>query len=255
MRRRSHHYQLLLRCLLLIPILLISLRIGGEATPLVKAASSTASRVYLRTGTRVYHHWALSWFFEEEIFGCNIYTVTHDQPGHEDVLGYCGSDIYQQWHTGPLCVETPANIGQCRGLTLIDYGEIEERLKTTIRLPFPTVEIGIVNCQPWQNCRESARIQFIGSEPLKNHRIESVHVEYANHTGLVCWRTDRCTVEMPQTGHEGTNVIVYVTSSYGDESEDLIFRLRKLPISEETFLFELLNTSYDNIAPPESVAW
>jgi hypothetical protein len=60
---------------------------------------------------------------------------------------------------------------------------------------------------------------------------------------------------MPQTGHEGTNVIVYVTSSYGDESEDLIFRLRNLPISEETFLFQLLNTSYDNIAPPESVAW
>jgi hypothetical protein len=211
--------------------------------------------VYLRTGTRVYHHWVLSWVFEKETLGCNIYTVTHDQPGHEDVLGYCGEDIYRQWYTGPLCVETAETAGQCRGLTLYDYGEIDERLKTTIRLPLPEVEIGIVNCQPWQNCRENPRIQFVGYEPLRNHRIESVQIEYADHTGLVCWRTDRCTVAMPQTNPIGTNVTVYVTSSYGDESEDLVFRLRNMPDADGTYLFQLLNTSFDNIAPPESVAW
>jgi hypothetical protein len=199
----------------------------------------------------------LSRVLEEETIECRIYTVTHAQPGHEDVLAYCGRDIYQQWVDGPLCIEPIENLGwgQCSGLTLHDYGEIEERLKTTIRLPLAEVQIEIINCPAWENCLEPPEIMFVGVEPLQNHQIESVHVEYADHTGLVCWRTDRCGVAMPQTNADGTDVTVFVRSSYGDESVDHTFRLRNMLQDDGTYLFQLLNTAYDKLAPPESVAW
>jgi hypothetical protein len=220
----------------------------------VTAASSPTSRVYLRTSTRVYHHWMLTWAGTDTI-ECHIYTVLHDQPGHEDVLGFCGSDVYRLWLETQLCLVSGTGTGSCTGLVLHDVGEINQRLKTTIWLPPPEVSIEILNCYPWQNCQSTPALLVTGYEPLQNHYIESVHIEYADYTGQVCWRAGSCLVEFPQTSEFGTNVTVYVRSSYGDESQSSTFRARVSPNQDGSVLFQVLDAGWDHLAPPESVAW
>jgi hypothetical protein len=191
----------------------------------------------------------------EEPVECHIYTVGHDEPGHEDVLGFCGERIYLQWVEFPVCKASKEEYGKCTGLTLHDIGAIEERLKTTIWLPLAEVSVEMIGCQPWSICESSPELLITGEEPLKNHSIESVHVEYADQTGLVCWRTDTCQVSLPETGINGTDVIIYVKSSYGDQSKEEQFRVRIQVQPGGQYLYQTLHTAYDYLAPPESIAW
>jgi hypothetical protein len=218
------------------------------------AANPPSSRVYLRTSTRVYHHWVLALVDSAEI-ECHIYTVDHDEPGHEDVLGFCGMEVYQIWVEGPVCRENQVNNLYCPGLVLYDIGEIDQRLKTTIWLPGAEAHIELKNCNPWENCSEIPLLMVTGYEPLQNHHIKSVHIEFSGSTGQVCRNSSECEVEFPETDQDGMDINVFVTSSYGDESEPYVFRARILPEPDGTLLFQVLYTSWDYLAPPESVAW
>ncbi|MEN8240814.1 MAG: hypothetical protein ABFS17_02745 [Chloroflexota bacterium] len=218
------------------------------------AASAANSRVYLRTSTRVYHHWMLTEAAEEPI-ECHIYTISHEEPGHEDILGFCGIEIYQQWLEFPICKSEKDEFGKCTGLTLHNIGAIEERLKTTIWLPLAEVDVEMVVCQPWEPCESVPELLITGYEPLQNHQIESMHIEYGDRTGLVCWRTDECQLSLPETGLNGTDVIIYVRSSYGDQSNEINFRLRNMVLADGLTLYQTLHTEFDFLAPPESIAW
>jgi hypothetical protein len=218
------------------------------------AANPTSSRVYLRTSTRVYHHWVLALLDSDEI-ECHIYTVAHDPPGHEDVLGYCGIEVYQLWAEGPVCLESEVEERACPSLVLHDVGEIDQRLKTTIWLPGAEAHIELLNCNAWEACAEQPALKVTGYEPLQNHHIDSVHIEFSGSTGQVCRNSSECEVEFPETDQDGMDISVFVTSSYGDESEPYVFRSRVMPAADGTILFEVLHTSWDYLAPPESVAW
>jgi hypothetical protein len=254
MSKRRKFQIKLLKGLLAASLIFSVLPLLGVAVSAVDAANNPTSRVYLRTNTRVYHHWILT-MPGSSLKECHIYTVTHDQPGHEDVLGFCGSEVYQLWVDAPVCLEGTEGSEQCTGLVLHDIGEIEDRLKTTIWLPVAEVSIELMNCNPWENCESLPALKVTGHEPLRNHHIESVHIEFEDATGLVCRRTPLCKVDFPQTNQYGTDVILYVWSSYGDQSDAETFRVRNILQPDGTYQFQVLNTSWDYLAPPESVAW
>ena len=212
------------------------------------------SRVYLRTSTRVYHHWVLS-LPDSKTIECHIYTVDHEQPGHEDVLGFCGTEVYLIWVDRGICLMNSSEAAECPGLLLDDIGEIDQRLKTTIWLPGAEVSIQLRKCSPWEDCDKVPELYASGYEPLQNEHIESVHIEFANAAGTVCRNSSVCRADFPQTGEDGMDVSVYVTSSYGDDSAPYTFRVRILPQVDGSLLFQALYTSWDYLAPPESVAW
>jgi hypothetical protein len=250
-KRRNKKYILLKSCVVAAAAILVFL--GMVSSP-VDAASTATSRVYLRTSTRVYHHWILT-LPDSDAIECHIYTVTHDQPGHEDVLGFCGKDVYRLWLEHDVCPGDEEGSSVCAGLILTDIGEIDQKLKTTIWLPVPEVTIELINCNAWENCSGIPALKVTGTEPLQNHHIESVHIEFEDYTGLVCRNTDECQLNFPQTNSNGTDVVVYARSSYGDESDPYTFRARIMPQLDGTYMFEVLYTDWDYLAPPESVAW
>lgn len=254
MSNKGKHTIRLLKSLLVTSVCLIAFAVIANVTKDAGAASTVGSRVYLRTSTRVYHHWLLTTAGFDQI-ECHIYTVDHNPPGHEDVLGFCGPETYQLWLTSSLCEVEGTSRGTCKGLTLHDIEEIDQRLKTTIWLPAAEVYYEFLECEPWGICNGPPGLKVSGYEPLRNQRIESVHVEYGNFTGLVCWRTTECLVSLPETNQQGMNVNVFVRSSFGDASETDLFRLRLLRLPDGQYQFEVLGTEWDYLAPPESIAW
>ncbi len=209
-------------------------------------------RTVFNIRSTMYHHWMLT-RMEGEKVSCHIYKAVIGEPTDAEVLGYCGWQVYFQWLDG-LCKDTLDRQTPCTGLTLHYIGPINEQLRVQIKIPGALAFMDQVNCGPWGICDQAPRLRFGGYEPLHSEHIETVRIRIDNGEEYICEGWD-CTMVMPQTGADGVQISFYVTSSWGDDSPKLTFYMRNIVLPDNTYLFQLIDTQWDNQIPTDAAYW
>jgi hypothetical protein len=222
----------------------------GETVPLPKFPPNRRSLLNIRT--TVYHHWMLTSLDEQKV-SCHIYMAVIGEPGDGEVLGYCGFSVYLLWQQG-VCKQTLDREEPCTGLTLHYVGPIEDQLKVSIKLPGALAYSKLSNCSPWGICSQPPQMIFGGYEPLNNQRIDRVTIKFEDGQEFIC-NGRECTLTMPFTNADGMKVDYYVTSSFGDDSLIETFLMRNISLVDGTYLFQLINTPWDNQIPTAAAYW
>ncbi|HAY84412.1 MAG TPA: hypothetical protein DCY42_05665 [Chloroflexi bacterium] len=221
-----------------------------DSVPLPDFPQNMRSLYNLRT--TVYHHWMLTSVAEQKV-SCNIYMAVIGEPADSEVLGYCGFSVYLLWQQG-VCKQSLDREEPCTGLTLHYIGPIEDQLKISIKLPGALAYAKLSNCSPWGTCSQHPQMIFGGYEPLANHQINRVTIKFEDGQEFIC-NGRECSLDMPFTNADGMQVTYYVSSTYGDNSLQETFQVRNINLADGTFLFQLIDSPWDNQIPIAAAQW
>lgn len=237
-------------CAVLMVILLPCIKIAGTVY------AEGEKRFTVESHEAMANHWQISrWSDGAPV--CDLYVALDKQPTDQEILGNCGYETYQSWVSTPSCQAAAegGDVRSCEGLFIGYQGKERHMVKELVELPKAEVEVEAVNCNPWGWCGERAVLNFIGKEPLVDHRITSVHVQIGA-SEKSCSAAD-CKLRMPITDEKGVLVEYWAASDFGDESEHAFFLLRNVPDESQSDLykFDVLGSSWDAEAPAGSALW
>lgn len=213
-------------------------------------------RVLVESREAMANHWQLSWWSDGTAV-CDLYVAHEKQPSAQEIRENCGRDVYLSWTITPPCQAAVDghDTSLCGGVFLRYHGIDRHMVKELVELPQAMIRVESVNCDPWGLCDERAVMNFIGEEPLKEHRIISVHVRIGSNE-KECEQAN-CELRMPITDENGVRVEYWAVSDFGDESEHATFLLRNVPVENQNGLYRLdvLGAGWDNAAPAGAVIW
>ena len=218
-------------------------------TPTLPPYPQKYRTLYAR-GTDMAHQWMLISYNEDTL--CYLYMPTLDKPADQQVLGYCGFQTYKLWADQQACEEAPE---LCNDIELYYIDPLEEDLDVVIYLPGPLGYAEIVNCPAWGECDQQPLIRFGGFEPLYSEHINKIYIQF-DDLGIVeeC-DTIPCEIPVPLTPEKGTQITFNVTSSYGDESKSVSFKVRNIALENGNFLFQTMGEGWWDQIPAELKYW
>lgn len=165
------------------------------------------------------YHWGLiTW--KDRTTVCTI-DVEHDgMPLPGEVYNQCGTIIYQNWVSQPLC--NLNNISNCDGYYALLLDTAAQEKEIAMELPAATAWISLEDCQPVYStatniCETNPVLVIKGQEPLPNESIIRVEGTY-NGQPFSCDQSDTCRFRIPETGDQGVPVTFWAYSTYGDSS-------------------------------------
>lgn len=188
---------------------------------------------------------------------CDVFVNHLDFPNDIEISESCGDLVYQEWVDTPLCTAAldGGDLEECSGVFFQYIGLETHEVTEWLLLPEPSVEAELDKCKPGIWCDERPSILFTGFEPIFGYQILELHIQVGDKE-VVC-DGPKCKIRMPLTSEEGILVSYWAVSSYGDESDQSVFRLRNLVTREgdPKFRIELLGEEWESIAPSCSVIW
>ena len=164
-----------------------------------------------------YFWWMIRWG-ETEV-QCKIEVDHEGLPTPGDIYVDCGQGIYDKWVTQDLCLDT--NVSYCKGFYLVLVGSEPAQKEVSTKLPAPTVQVTLENCNPVYSsstsiCEFEPILVLTGSEPLPGYTIIGIEGLYGNQP----FNCDAvCRLKLPVTGEDVFKVQFWAYSSYGDSSE------------------------------------
>ncbi len=215
----------------------------GMAAPLRDLDSPTEPPARQKTITVFNDHewWLVQW--QDNNIVCRL-SVTHDEyPSDDEITYFCGEQIYKQWLDTPACPqsqdESENNSGEdqtisCQGIYLQKNISRPEERQVIVDLPTPSVRISLPDCTYAHYtfyCPNSPTLLLTAEEPLPNEHIVSVYYTVDNAT-YVC-NGELCLVPLTQTSEIGSQISFWATSSYGDESEHFVARIRVIDLNSQ----------------------
>lgn len=165
------------------------------------------------------YEWDLvNWKDRAEV--CSI-IIDHDgMPLPEEVYRDCGTIIYSNWMSQPLC--NLNNAANCEGYFAGLSTTRPKQKEIAMQLPAASAWITLEDCEPVFStstniCETKPTLVISGREPLPNETILRVEGTY-NGQPFSCADTDVCKFRVPETENEGVTVEFWAYSSYGDSS-------------------------------------
>jgi len=151
---------------------------------------------------------------------CNL-TIDHDgMPLPDEVYRDCGTIIYRNWISQPMC--NLNNVSNCEGYYALLKDTVTKEKEIAMQLPAASAWISLEDCEPVYStatniCETKPTLVITGQEPLPNETIVRVEGTY-NGQPFFCEDTGECKFRIPETADEGVKVEFWAYSSYGDSS-------------------------------------
>ena len=188
---------------------------NGFAAPLAQPGPDRFSVVVV--DYTKYFWWLRRW--GEEDVECKIKVDHEGLPTPGDIFVDCGEEIYEKWIAQPPCLE--ANTNRCKGFFLVLVGSEPAQKEVATKLPPPTVQVTLENCNPVYTsstsiCEFEPILVLTGIEPLPDHTIIGIEGLYGQQP-FTCGAV--CRLQLPVTGEQGVPLQFWAYSSYGDSSE------------------------------------
>lgn len=161
------------------------------------------------------------------------FTIEHDGlPTTDDITNLCDKKTADEWATSKPCdLGQVGSLDQCPGFYLLPINSTSTERQVDIALPLPSAWISITNCNPSpqdkKRCTNLPNVQIIGEEPLPNESIISIQGT-VNGEPFSC-PGSTCSVPLKPTGLDGTALIFWADSSFGDATEHYTARVRLVP--------------------------
>ncbi|NJN44141.1 MAG: hypothetical protein HC806_05040, partial [Anaerolineae bacterium] len=174
-----------------------------------------------------YQWWLTRW--SDNQAPCGIFIEHEGIPTNLEVLASCGDDLYNEWINTPACpvAALEGDTNTCPGLYLFLADIQPGQRKVVIDLPIPTMWLTLSGCTPTppQNlCDRIPSLVFLAEEPLPNEVITTVHVKLGDNV-YKC-PAAQCEIPMTATPLNGSEIVFWADSSYGDQSEHFTGRVR-----------------------------
>ncbi len=182
-----------------------------------------------------YEWWLLSW--ESPNIICQVFVEHENWPEYEEVELFCGQKIAKDWRETSPCIysEDITEPAECPGLYIHLAGAQPGERQIEIDLLPPEVLVDIADCdlQPPENrCNTRPKLHLVGIEPLPNEYIINIQ-GYVGNESFSCQGSE-CTVPLPATGINGTQVSFWADSSFGDSTEVYTAQVRVVPWGDFT---------------------
>ncbi len=164
-----------------------------------------------------YFWWLIRW--GEDDIGCHIEIDHEGVPTPGDIYIDCGQDVYNKWIKQKPCLEK--DIALCKGFYLYLAGSEPAQKEVATKLPPPTVQVTLENCDPVYTsftsiCDSQPVLVLTGTEPLDGYNITSIQGLYQSQP-FTCDAV--CRLQLPVTDDKGFVIQFWANSSYGDTSE------------------------------------
>lgn len=188
-------------------------------------AAGTPPRQREETVTETLYTWWLVPWSQPNQPVCQLQINHPDQPTAEDVLRFCGWDLYQGWVNTPACPEaaTGGDVSRCQGYYLHYIGAAETTHTVLRRYPDPEVVFHLLGCEPaWPlfRCTPPVTLVFEGREYFPEAHITEISVTVPGQ-GVTHCQGDTCTVTLPLPRAGSTTVYrltFFAISSWGDRT-------------------------------------
>ena len=172
----------------------------------------------------------------------------------------CSYRFYQSWYNSPCCENsTNSYSNKCSGLYLHLANTTPFQKEVEIKFPLPSVRLSLSGCEYQENhdfCTGSPSLTFNGLEPIPNETVIRIHGFIG---GNPFDRTsNKCTIALPTTDLDGTEIIFQAESSYGDSSIEYVAYARVIPVKNQpqSYYVDVISTQWDGKPPPAcSNAW
>lgn len=164
-----------------------------------------------------YYWWVIHW--GEDDVECKLVTDHEGLPTPGDIYVGCGEDIYDKWIKQKPCLER--DVALCNGFYLYLAGTEPAQKEVSTKLPPPTVDVTVENCNPVYTsstsiCDSPPILVFTGIEPVPGYQIVSIEGLYEGQP-FTCDAV--CRLQLPVTDEDGYTIQFWANSSYGDTSE------------------------------------
>jgi len=197
-----------------------------------RAQTSTAQGPPERRTTIVvsydeYEWWLIRW--EDNEILCRILVDHEGLPTGDEVLRYCGDEVYTEWVNTPPCkgLDEGRNSAQCPGVYLYLTTVQPREKELVVDLPPPLVWVNLEGCTltpPENRCTTIPTLVLTGEEPLPNEIITAIRGTI-DGAPFRC-DGDVCKIPLQATPLSGVEVEFWAESSYGDESEHFTAQVR-----------------------------
>jgi len=220
LRRKSKAYPGIKRIGLLIVLLIVMVVSMFSAS--IQASENRKRTTEIIVPFTQYEWWLIRWSTNQP--ECRILTDHEGLPNGDDVLIYCGDDLYEEWFETETCPEAVSNNGDtasCQGLYLHLVTSTPAEQIVQVELPASEAWINLTGCTPIppeNRCETLPNLLIIGEEPLPNEHVVQIQGTF-NDIPFVCPPGETCEIPLRPTPLEGVTVEFWADSSYGDSSE------------------------------------
>jgi hypothetical protein len=188
----------------------------GTAAPAIQPSGPDRFSVVTVDYTK-YYWWLIRW--GESDYECEIEIDHEGLPTPGDIYIDCGEDIYDTWLTQKPCQEFDVRL--CHGFYLLQMGSTPAQKQVSTKLPPPTVQVTLENCDPvftssTSICEYEPVLVLTGIEPLPDYHIIGIEGLYEGQA-FSC--DPVCRLKLPITDDDGFILEFWAYSSYGDSSE------------------------------------
>ena len=204
---------------LVIWILLGALAREGEKA----AAQAPVRRTTIIVPYTEYEWWLIVWDSNEIV--CRIVVDQAGLPTGDEVLKFCGNELFQAWQATQPCNEPVPAL--CEGLYLHFLSSQEKEREVVVDLPPPVVWVDLAGCTPLppeNRCQTLPSLVLTGVEPLPNEHITAIRGFY-DANPFSC-DTMTCTLPLHASPLEGSTIEFWAESSFGDMSERYTAQVR-----------------------------
>ena len=151
---------------------------------------------------------------------CEVVTDHEGLPTPGDIYVDCGPDVYDTWINQAPCQTRDVHL--CEGFYLVLVKTEPAQKEISTKLPPPTVEVNLENCDPVYTsstsiCESQPVLVLTGKEPLPDYHIRNIEGLYADQP-FTCDAV--CRLQLPVTDENGFVIQFWANSDYGDSSEE-----------------------------------
>lgn len=173
--------------------------------------------------------WIIRW--SNNSIECSVWVEHEGYPTLDEVETQCGQPLAEDWaDTVPCNFALVTSNSQCPGVYLLQGESRSEERQIEVELPKPQVYLTIENCNPLPGdvrCTSRPNLLLTGEEPLPNEAIISIQ-GVMNGVPFSCMGS-QCSLPLQPTGKDGALIQFWGDSSFGDESEHFLARVRLIP--------------------------
>ena len=218
--------------ILIFAILIVSVLIPGRAL-----ADGGSDRKQIIEISYTEYTWRLL-RLENNNSVCELKIDHADRPTGAEIYYQCGSDIYYQWFETAACYElSEGNSQDCSGIYLLPIRNDEITKEIVLDLPVPTVRIDLNDCNSVQGtdlCLNRPSLLISAEEPLPNEEITNIQGRIGDES-FFC-NGGVCDVTLHDTDEGGAALEFWADSSYGDNTDNFMGRIRVLKTTSDDLL-------------------
>ena len=199
------------------------------------------------------YNWQLRLWSDDTVV-CAFYIEHEDDPTDYEIQSNCTYQQFSTWKNTPACdTSGNPNTANCPGVYLFNLNSVPITRIVEVKLSPPTIWLSMTGCiaaASQDYCQGKPILVLSGEEPLPNESIVRISGKIGGES-FSC-DSNKCLVELGETGSNGTAITFQALSSFGDKSPEFAGFVRVVPVEglPGNFYVDIISDQWLGKSPP-----